>query len=144
MAVIQIEHTAVIPAPRRRVWEILVNHEEMPRWYPAREVIRRRAGEPDSNGVGAIRVVRMGGVVVEECITAFKPDERLEYNLTAGAPLRDYRGEVVLTAVSGGTAIRWSVNLTPRIPGTGWLARRLVARTLVRALDGLARRARAD
>ncbi len=141
---IRIERQAIIRAPRHRVWKILVNHEEMPDWFPAREVIRRRTGEPDPNGVGAIRVIRLGGIAVEERITAFKLDERLEYDCTAGAPVRDYRGEVVLLAAGADTLVRWSVSLRPWIPGTGWLARKFVDGILQRALIGLSRRARVD
>lgn len=134
---IRVEREIRIAAPRRRVWEILIHHEGMPAWFPAREVVRRRPGSPEPDGLGAVRVVRANGLALEERISAFKPEERLEYVVVAGAPLRDQRGAVVLSPDTRGTAVRWSVEMTPRIPGTGWLLRRSVDRMLDRGLSGL-------
>ena len=140
---IRLSRERHIDAPRQRIWAILSDHEGMPDWFPAREVVRRRPGAPEPNGVGAVRVVRTLGLAVEERVTAFKPEERLEYVLTEGAPCSEYRGEVVLARGNGGTRVRWSVRLRPLVPGTGWILRRIVARLLSRGLEGLARRAAA-
>ena len=138
---IQIGLEIHIDAPRNRVWEILVDHERMPEWFPAREVIRRRAGHPDPDGIGACRVVRISGLAIEEIVTAFKPCEYLEYSVTEGAPFVDHMADVILTNEGDGTRVRWCVRLRPLIPGTGWLVRSNLTRTLQRALYGLKRKA---
>jgi uncharacterized protein YndB with AHSA1/START domain len=138
---IHVEREITIAASRHRVWEILADHEGMPAWFPVREVIRRRPGSPDLDGVGAVRVVRMSGLAIEERVTASKTDERLEYTVVAGAPLRDHRGVVVLSPHGGGTRVHWSIELRPLVPGTGWLLRRSVDRMLERGLVGLRRAA---
>jgi uncharacterized protein YndB with AHSA1/START domain len=138
--VIQIGLEIHIDAPRNRVWEILVDHERMPEWFPAREVIRRRPGQSDPNGVGACRVVRISGLAIEEIITAFKPGEHLEYSVIEGAPFVDHMADVILTNEGDGTRVRWCVRLRPLIPGTGWLVRSNLTRTLQRALYGLKRK----
>jgi uncharacterized protein YndB with AHSA1/START domain len=135
--VIQISVETHIDAPRERVWDILVDHERMPEWFPAREVIRRRSGDPDPNGLGARRVVRMSGLAIEEVVTAFKPCEHLEYSVIEGAPYTDHMADVILMSDDGGTRLRWSTRLRPLIPGTGWLVKSNVARTLQRAISGL-------
>lgn len=134
---IRVEREIRIAAPRGRVWEILSHHEGMPAWFPAREVVRRRPGSPEPDGVGAVRVVRASGLALEERITVFKPEERLEYVVVGGAPLRDHRGEVVLSRDPLGTSVRWRVEMAPRIPGTGWILRRTTDRMLDRGLSGL-------
>jgi uncharacterized protein YndB with AHSA1/START domain len=139
---IRVEHEALIAASRERIWEILTDHEGMPRWFPAREVIRRSPGSPDPNGVGAVRVVRASGLAIEERVTAFEPGKRLEYVVTGGVPLRNHRGQVVLdTSDSEGDrcSVRWSVELRPRIPGTGWILRRATDRLIRDGLEGLRR-----
>jgi uncharacterized protein YndB with AHSA1/START domain len=141
MGVIEVAREILIAAPRNRVWEILADHEGMTEWFPAREVILRRRGAPDPNGVGAVRVARLLGFAVEEWITAFKPEERMEYGLTAGAPVRDHRAEVVLSTVDGETRVTWSVALRPKIPATRWLLERALSGVLRDALAGLKRRA---
>jgi uncharacterized protein YndB with AHSA1/START domain len=139
--VVDVELTTRIAAPRDRVWGIVADHEGMPAWFPVCEVIRRDPGSPDPNGVGAVRVVRALGLAIEERVTAFEPEERLEYALTQGAPVRDHRGEVVLACDGDGTRVRWRVRLRPLVPGTGWIVERALRRMLRRGLEGLARRA---
>ena len=136
---IQISLEAHIDAPRERVWETLVDHERMPEWFPAREVIRRRPGEPDPNGLGARRVVRMSGLAIEEVVTAFKPCEHLEYSVVEGAPFVDHTADVILMDEGDGTRLRWSTRLRPLLPGTGWIVKSNVARTLQRAVSSLKR-----
>jgi uncharacterized protein YndB with AHSA1/START domain len=141
--VIHIEVSRSIAAPREKIWALLADHEGMKKWAPVREVIRRRAGAPDPDGVGAIRTVRASGMAVDERITAFKPGERLEYTLVEGAPIRDHAAEIVLTPDGDGTRVVWSVHFRPLVPGTGWLLARMLRGGLERSLDGLRRRAEA-
>jgi uncharacterized protein YndB with AHSA1/START domain len=126
-----------IAAPPARVWELIQDHEGMPRWMPVREVVRRSPGSPDPNGVGAVRVLRGFGLVMVERVTVFEPPERLEYVLTEGAPIRDHRGEVTVSAAGAGTRVRWAVRFEPLIPGTGWLLRLALARGLRQGLAAL-------
>jgi uncharacterized membrane protein len=144
VAGIEVERSVRIAAPSRRVWELLADHEGMPAWMPVREVVRRRPGRPEANGVGARRVVRASGLAIEERITAFEPERRLVYEVVEGAPVRDHRGEVLLEPDGDATRVRWRVSLRPLVPGTGWLLRRIVGRLVGRGLEGLARRAEKD
>jgi uncharacterized protein YndB with AHSA1/START domain len=130
---------ALLPAPPDAVWRLLSDHEGMPGWMPVREVVRRRDGAPDPDGAGAIRTVKSGGLVFDEEIVDSKPGERLEYRVLSGAPLREHRGVVSLSAEGGGTRVVWSVGFRPWIPGTGFLVEREVRRLLEGGLHGLAR-----
>jgi uncharacterized protein YndB with AHSA1/START domain len=136
----QITRELHVTAAMARVFAVIADHERMPEWFPAREVVRRRAGAPHPDGVGAVRVLRGSGLAVEEEITAFEPGSRLATVLLAGAPLRSARSEVRLAPELEGTRVRWSVEFEALVPGSAWLARRLLSRTLDRALAGLARR----
>jgi uncharacterized protein YndB with AHSA1/START domain len=131
---------AWLAAPPARVWRILSDHERMPKWMPVREVVRRRPGTPDPDGVGAVRTIKSGGLVFDEEIVGWKPGERLEYRVTAGAPLRDHRGVVRLAAEGDGTRLVWTVGFRPWIPGTGPLVERAVRRLLEGGVRGLERR----
>ena len=111
---IQIGLEIHIDAPRERVWEILSDHERMSEWFPAREVIRRRPGEPDPNGIGAQRVVRISGLAIEEVVTAFKPCEHFEYSVTEGAPFTDHMADVILMCEGEGTRVRVELPLRVR------------------------------
>ena len=135
----RIELEQYIAAPPSRVWPLLSDHEAMPRWMPVREVVRRRSGFPEPNGVGAIRTIRGMGLVIEEQVTGWKSGERFEYVLTEGAPLSDHVGEMILEAAEGGTLVRWCVRFRPLIPGTGAFIERLVRAGLARGLARLKR-----
>jgi len=137
--VIEISLETRIDAPRELVWETLVDHERMPEWFPAKEDIRRRPGNPDPNGLGARRVVRISGLAMEEVVTAFKPGEHLEYSVIAGAPFVDHTADVILMDEGDGTRLRWSTRLRPLLPGTGWIVKSNITRTLQRAVSGLKR-----
>jgi uncharacterized membrane protein len=133
-----------VMAPAARVFAVLADHERMPEWYPAREVVRRRPGSPHPDGAGSVRVVRGGGLAVEEAVTAFEPGERLAWELVAGAPLRSARSEVSLRPEGAATRVLWRVDFESRLPGAGRLIRGVLSRRVRRALEGLARRCEAD
>lgn len=137
----RIELHRRIDAPPDQVWALVAHHEGMKKWAAVREVIRRRPGSVDPDGEGAVRTIRASGLVVDERITVFKPNERLEYELVEGAPVRDHAGEVVLAPDGAGTRVTWRVRFRARVPGTGWLLERMLRRGLSRSLDGLRRRA---
>lgn len=127
-----------IPATPESVWDVYTDHRGWERWAGVKEVVLRREGEPPPNGVGASRVIRAGGIAIEEEIVEFDPPRRMTYRLIAGAPIRDHRGEVLLDATGDGTLVTWRVSFMPRIPFTGGLLARVLERNLRRVLERLA------
>jgi uncharacterized protein YndB with AHSA1/START domain len=125
-----IEIRAEIPAPPAKVFALLEDHAGYARWAGVKESVLRHPGDPPPNGLGAIRVLRTGGIAIQEEVTAYEPPRRLEYALTAGLPVREYVGAIDLAARGAGTELRWKVRFRPLVPGTGWLLRAATARTL--------------
>ncbi len=111
----------------------------MARWAGVKEVVLRQQGYPPPNGLGAIRVIRSTGVVIEEEITAFEPPKRLGYQMAPGMLFRAYEAEVLLEPSARGTTVTWRARLEPRIPGTGWLLRGAAERALGDLLSRLTR-----
>ena len=107
-------------------------------WGTCRLVVLRQQGEPAPNGVGASRVLRARGMAVEEEVIAFEPPERLVYRLVAGAPVRNYQGEVRFTPSEVGTHVDWVVRFDPLIPFTGAPLARVLRGALQDILDRLA------
>ncbi len=134
----RIELSQEIPAPPDAVWAVYTDHEGWQRWAGVGEVVLRQQGHPPPNGLGAIRVIRQSGIAVEEEVTAFDPPKRMEYRLTAGAPIRDHRGQVVFEPVESGTRVGWTVEFRPWIPGTGPVLRWVLERALRGVLTRLA------
>ncbi|WP_205347078.1 SRPBCC family protein [Pseudonocardia broussonetiae] len=138
-----IRSTAVrtVAAPPDQVWGVLADHEGMRTWVPGLRVAVTRPGTSETGGVGTVRKVGFGiaGPIVEE-VVAFEPGRRLGYRALAGVPLKDYRGEVVLSPAGAGTEIRYTVEAEQRLPfGEALLVRGLAAGLL----SGLVRGVRA-
>ena len=141
MARQHVEATGWSPAPPSAVYRLLVDVSSWPSWsgHKTTELVER--GEGDGDGVGAVRILRRGGVSSREQIVELVPDRRLGYILLAGLPLRDYRANVDLTPERGGTAIRWYSDFEAKLPGTGWLFRLALGRFMATAVESLAARA---
>lgn len=128
--------SATVPRPVDHVWTVLANHEGMSSWAPGLSVTLDNEGAPDRNGLGAVRRISAPGpmpAIVEE-IVAFVPNSTLGYRATSGVPFKNYGGEVVLSPVSGGTRIDYSISLDERVPVVEKAAAALVGRLLLTAL----------
>jgi uncharacterized protein YndB with AHSA1/START domain len=130
MSRLHVEAETVIGAPPETVWALVADARRYPEWGPWREGRYQRAGDESETGPGAVqvlisarRVYGRRGVSVERIVTA-EPARRLVYEVIGGLPVRDYRGEVTLTPVDGGTRVRWLADWDRTLAG------RVVHRTL--------------
>jgi uncharacterized protein YndB with AHSA1/START domain len=108
--VIQVEHTAHSAAPRASVWALLSDLRGWHEWGPW----------TSTDLVGDVRTMvserkRLTGrpYVMTERVVALEPEERFEYELVRGLPVRDYRAVVTLTDADGGTDIHWRATFDP-------------------------------
>jgi hypothetical protein len=127
------------PVAPERIYSLLAEAAAWKEWAPLvsySELIRQ--GTPDRLGAGAVR--RIGGMgflrVDEEILEARRPQFQC-YTAVRGIPVSDYRGEVHLDSVDGGTRLVWTGTFEPRIPGSG----RLLATLLRLAIGAIATRA---
>jgi uncharacterized protein YndB with AHSA1/START domain len=111
--VIRIEHTAHSPAPRSQVWAKLSDLQGWHEWGPWTKTdldgdIRTMVSERK----------RLTGkpYVMKERVLALVPEDRLEYELLSGLPVRNYRSTVTLTDAGEGTDIHWSSSFDPPWP----------------------------
>jgi uncharacterized protein YndB with AHSA1/START domain len=135
----EIHLQGTIAAPRDAVWRVYTDHRGWTRWAGVKEVVLRQQGDPPPNGLGSIRVIRSGGIAIEEEITAFDPPKRMAYRLIGGLPVKNYEAEVRFDESESGTAISWDISFQPRIPFTGALLARVMKSGLQDVLDRLAR-----
>ena len=136
-----IEHHATTSADPATVYALLRDGASWPSWSPIDAFELERPGEREPEGVGAVRVLRNGRVTGRDTIVELVPDRRLSYTHVSSLPVRDYRGDIDLTPVAGGTEIRWATSFEPRYPGTGGLLRRGLDGFIGRCTEGLAARA---
>jgi hypothetical protein len=128
-----------IAAAREVVWERISDHERMPAPWPVKGITVVRAGEPERNGLGAVRLVRLPAFDFEEELVAWDPPAGYEYAITRGVPLGNHRGSVTLNERDGGTEVRWSVQFDPLVPGTGAATSMVLRYAFGRVLSSLKR-----
>jgi hypothetical protein len=133
---IEIEHTAHSPAPRSEVWARLADLEGWHEWGPWTE----------SKLAGDIRTMvsdrkRLTGkpYVMTERVIALVPEERFEYELLSGLPLRGYRAVVTLADEGEGTSIRWHSSFKSPWPLLGGLWRGAMLKVITDVSERLAR-----
>jgi uncharacterized protein YndB with AHSA1/START domain len=118
---IDIEHTAHSDSPRSDVWRKLSDLQNWHEWGPWTK----------TDVDGDIRTMvserkRLTGkpYVMTERVTKLEPEERFEYDLLSGLPVRNYHAVVTLTdATDGGTDINWRSSFKSPWPFLGGLWR---------------------
>ena len=139
----RIEHRAVTSADPATVYALLREGATWPDWGPIDSVELETPAAGDPEGVGAVRVLRSGRVTGRDTIAELVPDRRFSYTHASSLPVRNYRGDVDLTPVDGGTEIRWVSAFDPKYPGTGRLVRRGLDGFIAKLVNGLAEHATA-
>ena len=133
-----------IMAPQEIAWEVMTDHELYARWIPRSQVYLETEGSPERNGVGAVRVFRIGPVGTYEEITAFEPPHRMTYRvLKVPLPVRNLRSELVLVGSEDGTGcdLHWDSWFEPVIPFTGGILRQILASSVTKFAAGIAEEA---
>ena len=115
-----------LDAPIDIVWDILTKHAAYEEWGAVESSVLEANGTPDLNGVGAIRRLKDGPLVVREKVLEFEPKTRFTYTVLSGPPVRDYLGTVVLAPDGSSTEVRWSVEFESKIPFAGPILRPVV------------------
>lgn len=130
-------------ADSSKVWALLDNTRLWPTWTQIEEANIQEAG--DSAGVGEVRTFTTGRVTVKERVIEKTTLVRYSYVLLGGLALRDYRAVIELnSAADAGTHITWHTTFKPRVPGSGWLYRRALAKATREFVAGLAAKAEVD
>jgi hypothetical protein len=135
--VLEIDVRAQAHASPRQVWSVLADTASWADWAPFDEVAVEQGHE-----VGEIRRLRSGRITTRERIVGFEPPHRYVYEIVSGLPIRDYVAEILLSPLAGdGTEVHWQARFRAKVPGTGWVLKRLLQGPIQKAADALVRRA---
>jgi uncharacterized protein YndB with AHSA1/START domain len=110
-----------LDAPPDAVFAILADHARYDRFDGIRRSVLVNPGDPDPNGLGAVRRVWVGPLRFEEEITAFEPQRRLDYLIRAVKPLpfRHEGASIRLELDGAGTHAVWTSSFEIPIPVIG-------------------------
>ena len=103
-------------APPEIVFDVLTDHRRYTEITLLRKAELEREGEPEPNGLGAIRVLTVAGPPMREEVIAYERPSRFSYKILSGLPVRGHVGTVELKAANGGTEITYAVKTTPTLP----------------------------
>jgi hypothetical protein len=116
---------------------VLADTATWPDWAPFDEVAVEQG-----HGVGEVRRLRSGRITTHERIVSFEPPHRYVYEIVSGLPIRDYLAEVLLSPLAeDGTEVHWQARFRPKVPGTGWVLKRLLQGAIKKGADALVLRA---
>jgi len=137
---------AYIRAPIERVWAFISDYEGYERVPGVKRARILKPGNPERAGLGAIREIRVQGVVFEEEITRFEAPNRLCYRITRSRPIRIEHegGDMQLTARDGGTDVHWTTTMGLDLPLVGGVLTRALGMVVQRKFDGFLAWAKRD
>jgi hypothetical protein len=134
---IEIAHTAHSTRPRSEVWARLADLDGWDDWGPW----TKATTEGDVRKLVSERK-RLNGkpYVMTERVTAMEPEQRFEYDLLSGLPIKAYHSVVTLTdAADGGTDIHWASSFKSPWPGLGFLWRGAMLKVISDVSEALAK-----
>jgi uncharacterized protein YndB with AHSA1/START domain len=116
------------------VFEIVADHARYDRFDGIRRSELLEPGDPDPNGLGAVRWLWLGPLRFEEEITAFEPPRRFDYLIrhVKTLPLRHDGGSIRLEPDGPGTNAVWTSSFEIPIPVVGRAMDRIFKRQLER------------
>ena len=130
MSQLHVEAEGTARATPEAVWALVSDATRYPEFGPWSAGGYRRPGQESEHGPGAVRWLRSSqraylrhATLVEQILEA-EEGRRLAYTVLGGIPVRNYRAEVTLTPVAGGTHVSWSADWDDTMAG------RLVGRAL--------------
>ena len=117
------------------VFEHLAEHENLPDLLGAK-VERLNDGDEHRNGVGSRRRLRVGPTPpFEETVTEFVPNERIEYRVTKGTPLKGHVGTMRFSErQGGGSHLDYTIRLSSAVPGLTLALKTSLTRSIEQSL----------
>ncbi len=133
-----IDETVTTTANPAAVYALLADGSTWPEWSPIDAFDLIAPGEGTPEGLGAVRLFTTGRHKSREKVVTCQPGQVFAYELEAGLPLRHYKAVVTLTPIPSGTAVNWRSTFRAKVPGTGWIYRRVLGKFIRQTVQGLA------
>ena len=113
-----VHETCDYDVPVERLYEFFSEHENLGPVLGL-NVKRIKEGETEPNGVGSVRQLSARGLLpFEETVTEAIPNERIEYRVTKGTPLRDHLGVMVFSSTGEGRShLDYTITFDAAVPG---------------------------
>jgi uncharacterized protein YndB with AHSA1/START domain len=131
---IEIDQNFALPV--ERVFAYLSEHENLATIFGVK-VARVRDGHDSRNGAGSVRQLRIGLLPpFEETVTSLVPNERIEYQISKGSPLKDHRGVMEFSAQGSGSHLHYVIEFNAA-PGLAQVVKFGLERSIRNGLTGV-------
>jgi len=121
----EIRLSARIHAPVEKVFAFFADHERFGTLFGG-SARRIREGDREPNGLGSVRRIGPGPLSFDETIVAFEPNQRIDYQITRGSPIKNHIGQIRFSHADGATLVDYVIRFDPKIPCTGGLIAKLL------------------
>jgi uncharacterized membrane protein len=132
----RISVTQDFSKPVDRIFDFLSEHENLSNIFPGKVSRVRDGTDGTRNGVGSVRKIAAGpGPKLIEENTVVIPNERIEYKLTGGVPVKHHHGTMQFSSLpDGGSRLKYDIELELPIPGAAPVVAAVLKQTIVRGL----------
>lgn len=121
MSIQTITINQAFDAPLKQVFSTLSDHEKFGKICGIK-MTRIVDGAEFLNGLGSVREIKIGALpAFQETITKFIDNERIEYKITQGSPIKNHIGVLIFSEVKGKTQLLYTIQLESKIPLTTFL-----------------------
>lgn len=140
----KLQHISItqdFPQPVAKIFNWLGDHNNLGQIFFPFKVVRIREGQDFLNGVGSVRRMTAFPLPpVEETVTVYLPEERIEYTVTSAlAPITDHLGVMRFEPHNGGTRLHYTIVFRGIVPGLGPVVKVALTQGIRRGLKKLAR-----
>jgi len=122
-----------LKVPLDKAWSLLSDFTGSP--SPAFPVIVHEKGDPQRNGVGTIRTIKLGMFSAMERLEAVEPHQSYMYCILSGSPVKQYLGKFEFSQESGETLVHWHADFKPIVPLSGWMIAIVTKKMVHKILD---------
>ncbi len=135
-----VHETYEFDVPVERLYAHFSEHENLSALFGV-DVERIREGDTEPNGVGSVRRLSVKGMLpFEETVTEAIPNERIEYRVTKGTPLRDHLGVMVFSSTGDGRShLDYTITFGAAVPGLAKVVAAGLSRSIRRGFPKAAR-----
>lgn len=124
-----------------RVYAYVSEHENLGPLLGA-TITRVRDGDTSRNGAGSVRQLKIGPLPpFEETVTDTIENERIDYRITKGSPLKGHHASMVFSSLGSGSQLVWTIEFGSAVPGLDRLVKLGLTRSISSGLKDVERKA---
>lgn len=113
----KVEIVQDFPYPVETLFNYLSVHKNLETVFAPAKIKRIKDGQDVRDGVGSVRKMSLPLLPsFEETVTVREPNERIEYKITRGTPLRNHHGIMRFSPSEKGTRLHYTITFSSRVP----------------------------